>query len=503
MTNHFFKKGTVHVAPLRGVLTPDPQHQERTKVIFYKLSAVLLLIGPVLIPGTGHRVYAANCTNAYDTGAAVPDGFAVPWDTQHEDRSVVFYATSCTSEQASMQVSNSANTAFYAYHTGYYWTGSAWQAFALTGVESVGSAWYLGSATGTIPVVGKTTYAVAYTCQYVDGTWKCGCTDAECNTSSWQLQGVVSENDTGVAAACDTATPPPAALAAGYTELEFCSDFDSIDELDIASSQCPDSGSCEATKPHDKLWYLKGKPFGNTATLASEVSVADSVLTLANSGNGFGIMTAFKVSGGGLYTGYVAGPSYYAEARIRINEFPPTTEACYTWKSHWPAFWSMDTCHLYQNCREYLELDYFEYLECRDGAKYDAYGAAIHDWLALDQWGEPCDPVCHTKRVSNQWAATKVGYFGDTNPAGDNRGVKDLGWFDWDRSFHTVGMFVRSQDSIDVYADDALKKTNDMKPGGQFTYMDIPDDTERYPLILGSATDWPMDVDWVRVWVQP
>lgn len=324
---------------------------------------------------------------------------------------------------------------------------------------------------------------------------------------------VAAWNTPAQATACTDISPPPPAQAAGFTRLAFCSDFNSADEIDMAGRQCPEIGPCDAEKPHAFKWYSSGKPFNWKSTETDGFEVKNRILTIWGGTKGIGLLSSFQTETG--YKGYVAGPSFYTEARIRINQFPPSGEKCHGWKKSWPAFWTMDTCHLYGNCREYLEIDFFEYLECKPNGKFrDSYGAAIHDWLAIDRWGFPCggkrgqcraeqpDPncKCHQKRTSNQWPPSKTGFFGERNEFGDNRGIRNLGWIDWDREFHTVGSLVKSQETIDMYADDIRIAQNSMT--GAFRYLDNEGDHKRYPLILGSQ-GWPMSVDWVRVWVKP
>lgn len=315
------------------------------------------------------------------------------------------------------------------------------------------------------------------------------------------------------ATACADPPPPPAAQAAGFTRLAFCSGFDSPDEIDMRGEHCPARGPCAANKPDTFKWYRSGKPFNRPATQPSGFEVKDGIMTIWGGTAGIGLLSSFQTETG--YKGFVAGPSFYAEARVRVNQFPPDDAKCHGWKEAWPSFWTMDVCHLYANCREYLEIDFFEYLECKPKGKHrDSYGAAIHDWLAIDQWGFPCGGKrgqcnaakpdsscrCHQKRTSNQWPPSKKGFFGDRNPAGDNRSILNLGWNDWDRAFHTVGSLVKSEDTIDMYADDVRVRQNSMT--GDFKYLINEGADERYPMILGSE-GWPMSVDWVRVWVKP
>lgn len=110
---------------------------------------------------------------------------------------------SCASDSFTPEIGSEATDAsnFAAYTTGYYYDGSAWQAYSLSpgsGAEQYGD-WILGDARGgAISYQGSPTFFAAYTCHWrgSDG-WQCGCSSAACGSSAWQLQAVTPPGAVG------------------------------------------------------------------------------------------------------------------------------------------------------------------------------------------------------------------------------------------------------------------------------------------------------------------
>jgi hypothetical protein len=77
------------------------------------------------------------------------------------------------------------------YNKGYYYAGGTMVQYTLTCAGAVVSdSWCLGKATASIPFTTGYTDVLGYTCEYVSGTWKCGCRDTTCTTNYWQIQRV-------------------------------------------------------------------------------------------------------------------------------------------------------------------------------------------------------------------------------------------------------------------------------------------------------------------------
>jgi hypothetical protein len=88
------------------------------------------------------------------------------------------------------QIDATVGPATYVYHQGYAWDGNAWNplTYDCTGGAKVSNAWCPGTAQASLPA--GTGYYLAYTCAYVNNTWKCGCRDQQCSANYWQLQKV-------------------------------------------------------------------------------------------------------------------------------------------------------------------------------------------------------------------------------------------------------------------------------------------------------------------------
>jgi hypothetical protein len=73
-----------------------------------------------------------------------------------------------------------------------HYFADAWGNFTLTGTAASGSAdWLIGTAVHAAPTpLLHDHFWVAYVCQWTGSQWKCGCRDAACTTSYWQLQQV-------------------------------------------------------------------------------------------------------------------------------------------------------------------------------------------------------------------------------------------------------------------------------------------------------------------------
>jgi hypothetical protein len=165
----------------------------------------------------------------------------------------------------------------------------------------------------------------------------------------------------------------------------------------------------------------------------------------------------------------------------------------------------MDTCHLYGQCSPYMELDFFEYLSYPFAGR-DSYIGALHRWLDLALLGKACArsraegsglPKCHQKEQSNGWSFRKVGFLGDRGRR-NNSVVAVPPGTDWTGRFNAVGMLLKRGESLDFYFNNDVRARNSYS---DYPWLAITDEGD-FPVILGSK-DWPMRVDWVRVWGEP
>ncbi len=131
---------------------------------------------------------AEACENIYPSGSTVPTGYAPPWNQFTSAKELLVRVTTCTGSTATVEVGSTA-TAYtqYTYNSGYYWDGTQWRAYSLTGT-TVATGW-LSRGTGVVPLTTGQGYVVGYTCQLVGTDWKCGCRNTSCTQPAWQLQG--------------------------------------------------------------------------------------------------------------------------------------------------------------------------------------------------------------------------------------------------------------------------------------------------------------------------
>ncbi len=129
----------------------------------------------------------------YRSTADVPSGYGSPFDiitnplklllnVRCTDSSVAFVAGTGASDQ-------------YVYSLGYVYTHGIWQPIRLSGPASrENGTWFKGIAGGKLYVgesdMKRFKWVAAYVCSYDQEAerWKCGCRDATCTTSGWNLQ---------------------------------------------------------------------------------------------------------------------------------------------------------------------------------------------------------------------------------------------------------------------------------------------------------------------------
>ena len=315
---------------------------------------------------------------------------------------------------------------------------------------------------------------------------------------------------------CDVPPPPPAA-AAGYTRLLFCDGFDDPATIDLEAAGCPPAGPCSDREGAGFRWFRAGKPFDYPETPREGISVRNGVLTLDNSsGANLAILTTYARESGGFGGFSVKNRGAYFEAAVAfevpqqswIDEnspwYAPWRRDAALWRPGWPAFWSMDACHLYGRCSPYMELDFFEYLSY-PSAGLASYTGALHRWVDLSLLGKPCargddassGPSCHQKEQSNHFSFWETGYLGERGIR-RNTLIKVPDGTDWAGRFNAVGMLLKRGEGLDFYFKDQVYTRNAY---AEYPWLAIADEGD-FPVILGSK-DWPMRVDWVRVWGKP
>jgi hypothetical protein len=129
----------------------------------------------------------------YTLSSVVPAGFGSPYDVLASPNTTLIQTT-CDISQVRVDLGK-GDPLQYIDHQGYLFKtgGSAWTPLSYTSAESlIAGAWYPKSATTNITLttteLANPSYNLAYICSWTESAWKCGCRDAACMQSYWQIQ---------------------------------------------------------------------------------------------------------------------------------------------------------------------------------------------------------------------------------------------------------------------------------------------------------------------------
>lgn len=258
---------------------------------------------------------------------------------------------------------------------------------------------------------------------------------------------------------------PIQAAQAGYRTLIFEDDFTSQSSIDVNSTGAPGYS-----------WYID-RMNGWTPIDPKELTVNNSVLTITQtdtSAVNYAICTTSAVSNNGQ-----AFRHFYAEARMR---FEPSSG----WPSiGGPAFWSLSTDDVWaydseNTMKHWAELDFYEYVP-------GAYNGSVHDWWHTDPAQPKTDYVNSNTNYNPLPAGTD---FSEWHTYGCLWTPGAIQYFFDDKPLATT-----------YYSADAAPPQHPTYPIGTWSQLDA--EPNGMTIILGSGTNWPTDIDWVRVWGQP
>ncbi len=252
---------------------------------------------------------------------------------------------------------------------------------------------------------------------------------------------------------------PKAAEKVGYCNLVFNDDFDDVSTVDW-----------KGTGAEGFNWYID-RPFGWSSLVDGDVTMKDSVLTVAQEVScanwGMGSYSAKGDTGRAYRFGYF-------EARIRFDVNKNKKDV-----SGFPAWWSFSVDHTTdRNDEHWSELDFFEAMTnpTANGDYTGTYVATVHDWI------RDGNPINHQN--PNNWHDKVV-----TEGWHDYGCLWAPGVFEW---YYDGELLSRVTYGADVRPEPA----NENNGVGCYRFME----SEQMMLILGSCKEWPMEVDWVRVW---
>jgi len=230
-------------------------------------------------------------------------------------------------------------------------------------------------------------------------------------------------------------------------------------------------------------WYV-GLPFGGTNTKPSAFSVSNSVLNLTDSPRNYNwAISSYCIAKDHGHT-FRFG---YFEARMR---FDPTLGNI---SRGFPAWWALSTTYsrvdkMFDSER-WAELDFFEaYTSAYGFSDYNgSFVGTVHDWAesATVQYqnANNIQPVPEGTDF-NQWHT-----FGCLWTPGE------ITWY-----FDGVPLMTQKYSATDPPNPTPNARAGSPIPPPPGTFSILDTDPQGLLIILGSDPNWPLYVDWVRVW---
>ncbi len=168
----------------------------KLSVRVFLISLLCLGIGYILFSSHTPSVVAqVSCEPRYDNTMLTPPGYATSYNVFSTIRELILNTSCPTNDALFMEGSEDTTNPQYVYRTAYRWDGTHWVEVIMHGVPvpGTGGAWLKAVASTTIAKsvfrpAGMYNFLAGYTCTFVNGAWKCGCRNAVCGVSLWQLQ---------------------------------------------------------------------------------------------------------------------------------------------------------------------------------------------------------------------------------------------------------------------------------------------------------------------------
>ncbi len=280
---------------------------------------------------------------------------------------------------------------------------------------------------------------------------------------------------------------PAAAAAAGMTNLVFAEDFETETAIDFSGEGKPGYS------------FYADRPYAMSTLTPEECQMRDSVLYMKpeQCGAAIGMVTYSKKGRTGFTMHYG-----YAEARIRADQ--PTGEY-----DGVPAFWGMEKKDMmgepWVRCGE---LDILEMVIPHTDATRKIYTGTLHEHLRkFDENGNEI----RKERVFASNLVNSTGYKDQFDFIDDQWHTYAALWEPGHIAWYMDGKLMHSAryNATDLpqyyYRDDPtpLPRIEETRP--ELAHRTWPGahhvmETAEEILVLGCNKNWPMEVDWVRVW---
>jgi hypothetical protein len=171
-------------ATYRGTVRPNGTTSGTWENRFAKLSGTF----------SGRRTDAMpippECRQEFTAANPPPAGYGAAYDVFARGNPLVIRGLGRATANATVSVGSGAPSQ-YIYRYAHEWRNNQWIRVTLEGTDRQGD-WFVGGATGelTRPFTDLAwpSYVVAYICNRVADAWRCGCSDAACQTPRRQLQ---------------------------------------------------------------------------------------------------------------------------------------------------------------------------------------------------------------------------------------------------------------------------------------------------------------------------
>ena len=267
---------------------------------------------------------------------------------------------------------------------------------------------------------------------------------------------------------------PSPAFSHGFTNRVFFDDFTSINTIDINNTK-----SVGYNWYTNNSWTSASYPWVTLApTSSSDISIADGVLRLANDASGIGecLNSAVQADNASGYIGTVFGGGAYFEARISYDSTLSKLTSTGT-----PAFWTLAIEYLVGNASEFAEIDVFEAIPTGSDGMVRIQ-STLHDWAANNK-----NPVVITSITGQPVGFHIYGLLWVPASKNGSTGLIEM-YYDGTLVASTVTNYSSSAGAIPSF--------EPSNPNGVFSIVD----SQHFPLILGCGTNWPMNIDWVKVY---
>ena len=294
------------------------------------------------------------------------------------------------------------------------------------------------------------------------------------------------------------ADPVHPAIAAGYDTIIFEDDFDNTSNIDMAD-----------TRTAGFMWYRK-MWFGLPIINPDQISISDSVLKIGNgTGNWPAIVTAIDTGVTDAYVGTVFEDGCYFEMRMK---FDPADWTAGFGTTGIPNFYSMSIEHIADpdsvslgkwpgQASGYSHFIEFDFMETNSNAT-TSYLSVTHDWGGTaPEPGSGAYPINIVNGGNNIINVGEIDFtkFHDYGflwvPQVDSTPGRLQRYFD--------GVLVSSLYFLGPPGSPPLPNTdNSFTPvtagAADRTYSII--DQHRLAVLIGAGKDWPIYVDWIKVW---